>query len=74
MLHDDEEERNKKVNPEENKKEMLPAGELFGISYDFERAPHAYYTVIDASGGVMLDMPIALPQPLIMHHSAVTEE
>lgn len=50
------------------------AGELFGVSYDFELAPHAYYTVIDAGGAVKLDMPISLPQPLMMHDSAVTEE
>ncbi|CAL8463206.1 g2740 [Coccomyxa elongata] len=48
-------------------------GELHGIGYSFHR-PWMHYYVIGKGGNVKLDMDISLPDPVMMHDFAITED
>lgn len=43
-------------------------------SYSVGRAPYCWFGTLDASGQLVKDFPVPLPQPIMMHDFAVTED
>lgn len=43
-------------------------------SYSVGRAPYCWFGALDASGQLVKDFPVPLPQPIMMHDFAVTED
>lgn len=49
-------------------------GELFAFGYNVGKQPYCTYCVIDPKGNLILDVPVHLPKPIMMHDCALTEE
>lgn len=48
-------------------------GELFYFGTNLQKKSYCWYGWLDAGGGVVRNMPIALPKPVLMHDFAITE-
>ncbi|KAK9808682.1 hypothetical protein WJX72_001857 [[Myrmecia] bisecta] len=49
-------------------------GELFWFGYRMDAKPHCIYHFCDAKGGLQSTVPIDLPQPIMMHDFAITQD
>ncbi|GAB4814752.1 hypothetical protein N2152v2_001798 [Parachlorella kessleri] len=49
-------------------------GELFFIGYDLNRKPYLYYSLADKEGNLVHDYPVGIPDPVMMHDFAITQD
>jgi carotenoid cleavage dioxygenase-like enzyme len=49
-------------------------GEMMFFGYDLEKAPYVHYSVVSKSGDLIVDFPVTIAKPVMMHDFAVTEK
>lgn len=62
-----------RVEAYENFVRVVFTGELFAFGYDVNKAPHVTYRVVSKDGVLSEPVHITIPEPVMMHDFAITE-